>query len=286
MQDDDLIIVEGEPKIVTDIRQKILTSFKDLQFEPGPHKYFLYGKELPSVSNVAHQFKEEQDFNKIAENYTINNGFTAQYWLDKWKFNNLKATTTGTCVHEYGESLGWLRNGHPEFITEENKVKYVEEKGWLIPTRPKEEAILKFYDEFPKNLHFVLAETKVYANRTENTEYMVTNPYAGTFDLLGYYDDPNNKENSGLVILDWKTNKALMDDYSRSFNKMLLEPFQDLYDEPLSLYTLQLSLYALCLRNIGYDIKGLRIIWLKEDKTYELIKLRDLSKEKWFIQAF
>ena len=286
MQDENLIVVKGEPKIVTEIRTKILNSFKDLEFEPGPHKYFLHGEELPSVSNVAHQFKFEQDFNIIAQNYAEKNGFTAQYWLDKWKFNNLRATTTGTCVHEYGESLGWLRNGHPEFITEENKVKYVEEKGWLIPTRPKEEAILKFYDEFPQYLHFVLAETKVYANREENEKYMVSTPYAGTFDLLGYYDHPIDKSQSGLVILDWKTNKALEDDFSRCHNKMLLEPFQDLYDEPLSLYTLQLSLYALCLRNIGFDIKGLRVIWLKEDKTYELIKLRDLSTEDWFIKAF
>lgn len=286
MQDEDLIVVKGEPEIVTDIRQKILFNYRDLIFEPGPHKYFLHGEELPSVTTVAHHFQRETDFNIVAENYAKTNGYDAQYWLDKWKFNNLRATTTGTCVHEYGESLGWLRNGHPEFITEENKVKYIPEKGWLIPTRPKEEAILKFYDEFPKDLHFVLAETKVYSNRGDCKEYEVTNPYAGTFDLLGYYQHPTDNSKSGLIILDWKTNKALEDDYSRMYNKMLLEPFQDFYDENLSIYTIQLSMYALCLRNIGLNVIGNRLIWLKEDKTYELIKLRDLSKETWFREAF
>lgn len=284
MVKDEILTVPGEPKIVTEIRNKILTEFKDLSFEPGPHKYYLNEKELPSVSHVTHMFKEEQDFNVIAKNYAKNHGETQQYWLDKWKFNNLRATTTGTCVHEYGESLGWLRNGHPELITEENKVKYIEEKGWLIPTRPKEEAILKFYDGFPENLHFVLAETMVYSNKGEASN--VTNQFAGTFDLLTYYDDPVDKSKSGLVIMDWKTNKSLEDDFARSYGRMLLPPFNDMYDENLSIYTLQLSLYSLCLRGIGFDIKGCRVIWLKDDRTYELIKINDLSKEDWFRKAF
>ena len=278
------IIVPGEPQIVTDIREKILTEFKDLRFDAEPHKYYLNGVELPSVSAVTHRFKEEKDFNIIAENYARNHGETQQYWLDAWKFNNLKATMTGTCVHEYGESLGWLRNGHPEFITEENKVKYIKEKGWLIPTRPKEEAILKFYNEFPENLHFVLAETMVYSNKGEASNVMTQ--FAGTFDLLGYYQHPKDDSKSGLIVLDWKTNKALEDDYSRNFDRMLLPPFDNMYDESLSLYTIQLSLYTMCLRGIGLDVKACRLIWLKEDGTYEIVKVRDLSREDWFRKAF
>jgi hypothetical protein len=280
------LTVEGEPKIVAEIREKILSSFKDLTFDEKPHKYFLNGAELPSVSSVIHRFQEQTDFNEVAVGYAKKNGYTPQYWLDKWKFNNLIATTTGSRVHEFGESVGWLRNGHPELITEHNKCNYDEERGWLIPTRPKEEAVLKFYDEFPKNLHFVLAETMVYANKTDDEKYRVVNQFAGTFDLLAYYQDPEDDEKSGLVILDWKTNKSLLDDYSRNNDKRLLPPFQYMYDENLSIYTLQLSLYALCLRNIGLDIKACRLIWLKEDGTYELVKIRDLSKEEWFIKTF
>ena len=278
------IVIKGEPKIVTEIRQKILTEFNDLTFDPIPHKYYIGDKCLPSVSQVVHQFEEETDFDIVAEKYAVKHGYDAQYWLDKWKFNNLKATTKGTSIHEYGESLGWLRNGHPEFITEENKVKYVEEKGWLIPTRNKEEAILKFYDEFPQNLHFVLAETKVYSNKSEIST--VNTQFAGTFDLLCYYQHPKDDSKSGLVILDWKTNKSLYNDYNSEHGKHLLTPFGDMIDEPLSLYTLQLSLYALCLRGIGLNVIGNRIIWLKEDCNYELIKTNDLSTEEWFRKVF
>ena len=142
------IKVEGEPKEVTKIRNKILKEFNDLIFIEEGHKYFLNGEQLPSVSEVTHHFCAYPfDSEERAVAYAEKNGETPQYWLDKWRFTNLKATTTGTLVHSYGESLGWLRAGHPEFITDENKCKYIKEKNWLIPTRPKEEAVLKFWDE-------------------------------------------------------------------------------------------------------------------------------------------
>lgn len=199
------IIVEGEPKEVTKIRNKILKEFSDLEFIEDGHKYFLNGKQLPSVSEVTHRFKVEEDFNIIAERYAEKHGETPQYWLDKWKFNNLRATTTGTLVHAYGESLGWLRNGHPELITPENQCKYIKDKDWLIPTRPKEEAVLKFWDEVFKdeNTYFVLAETKVYTGKNKLLTDLKED-YAGTFDLLWYYKHPTDDSKSGLIILDYK----------------------------------------------------------------------------------
>lgn len=274
------IIVDGEPKEVTKIRNKILKEFSDLEFIEDGHKYFLNGKQLPSVSQVTHKFKVEEDFNIVAESYAEKHGETAQYWLDKWKFNNLRATTTGTLVHAYGESLGWLRNGHPEFITPENKCKYIEDKNWLIPTRPKEEAVLKFWDEVFKdeNTYFVLAETKVYTGKNKKLTNLKED-YAGTFDLLWYYDHPTDKDKSGLIILDYKTNGSLKNDFSRGMGKRFIEPFDELYDEALSSYKLQLSAYQMPLEDIGLKVIGRRIIWLKDDGTYELIPIEDYTSK-------
>ena len=280
-----LIKVDGEPKEVTDIRNKILTEFKDLKFIEDGHKYFLNGQQLPSVSEVTHQFCANPFDDKAqAIAYAEKHGETPEYWLDKWKFTNLKATTSGTLVHAYGESLGWLRNGHPELITEENKCKYIKDKGWLIPTRPKEEAIMKFYDELHSNLHFVLAETKVYTNKSDVSK--VNNPFCGTFDLLMWYDHPTDSSKSGLVVLDWKTNRELKNNFSREHGRFLLPPFGELYEEPLSYCTLQLNLYSLCLAGIGLPPIGARVIWLKDDGTYELIPINLLYKEEWFKNAF
>ena len=267
------IKVDGEPKEVTKIRNKILKEFNDLVFIEEGHKYYLNGGQLPSVSEVTHHFCATP-FNDVeqAERYAEKNGETAQYWLDKWKFTNLKATTSGTLVHEYGESLGWLKNGHPERITDSCKPKYINDKGWLIPTRPKEEAVLKFYDELNENLHFVLAETKVYTGKNLQLTNLKQN-YCGTFDILFYYKDPNDDANSGLCIFDFKTNKELKKEFSREYGKFLLPPFGDMWEEPLSYYTLQLSCYQIPLEDIGLKIIARRIVWLKDDGSYELIPL-------------
>lgn len=279
------IIIKGEPKEVTEIRKKIIAEFNDLEFDEGPHKYHLNGIEIPSVTTITHKFCKYpfNDWEK-AEAYAKKNGETAEYWIDQWRFNSLKATTSGTLTHEYAEALGWLRNGHPELITESCKPKYVEEKGWLIPTRPKEEAALKFYDEINKDLHFVLAETKVYSNKSEAST--VNQQFCGTFDLLMYYKHPTDDSKSGLVVMDWKTNKELKKEYSREHDKMLLEPFNNLWEEPLSYYILQLNLYSLCLSGIGLNPIGLRIIWLKDDGTYDLIPVEKLYDQDWFRKCF
>lgn len=274
------IIVEGEPKEVTDIRNKILKEFKDLQFIEDGHKYYLNGQQLPSVSEVTHKFCQYPfDSEERAAAYAEKHGETAQYWLDQWKFKNLKATTTGTLVHAYGESLGWLRARHPEFITEENKCKYIKEKNWLIPTRPKEEAVLKFWDETfsNENTYFVLAETKVYTGKNKKLTNLKQD-YAGTFDLLWYYKHPTDDSKSGLIILDYKTNGSLTNDFNRGANRYFAEPFGDLYDEALSSYKLQLSAYQLPLEDIGLKVIGRRIIWLKDDGNYELIPIDDYTE--------
>lgn len=278
--------IEGEPVEVTEIREKILSEFKDLTFVEEGHKYYLNGKELPSVSGITHKFCQYPFHEREqAEAYALKNGETPEYWLDKWKYNNLRATTTGTQVHSFLESYGWMKNGHPELITEDHKYQYIKDKNWLIPTRPKEEAGIKFFDELHKDLHFVLAETKVYSNKSEASN--VSQQYCGTFDLLMYYKNPDDDSKSGLVIMDWKTNAELRKEYSRTHGKMLLPPFDGkYYEEPLSYYVLQLNLYALCLHGIGLSPVGLRVIWLKPDGTYELIPVEQMYHTEQFKSLF
>lgn len=266
------IVVPGEPKEVTEIREKILKSFTGLVFIDEGHKYFLGDTELSSVSSIASKY--EHEFDEVAQSirYAEKHGETPEYWRDQWKFTNLKATVTGTQVHSYAESLAWLQIGHPENITDDNKYKYIEDKGWLIPTRHKEEAALKFWKEFPENMHVVLPETRVY-NIGETIKY------AGTFDLLVYYENKNKPEKSGLMILDWKTNADIYKDYSRMNNKMMYPPFDKMYDEPFGGYTLQLTLYNLALEKIGLKVIGRRIVWLKDDGTFEIVPVDYLKKE-------
>ena len=269
-----MFVVNNEPKEVTEIRATILDKFKDLIFEEGPHVYYLSNDKshtFKSVTTRLGDFENEFNVDEIAERYALKHGETKEYWIDEWKFKNLVATTTGSMVHEYGESLGNMLNGNYLGITEANKAKFIKDKNWLIPTRPKEKAILSFFQDLNENLHFVLAEAKMY------TECLKEN-LAGTADILFYYKDPKDDSKSGLCIFDYKTNAEITKSFSRENGKMLLPPFDDYYDEPKSIYTLQLSTYSIPLQDLGFNIIARRLVWLKDDGTYEIIPLKDESK--------
>ena len=60
---------------------------------------------------------------------------------------------------------------------------------------------------------------------------------------------------------------------------MLLPPFDDLYDESLGLYTLQLSCYQIPLEDIGLKVIGRRIVHLHDDGEYELVKIPDVTEK-------
>lgn len=265
-----------EPSFITRDRQLILDTFKDLVFVEEGHKYYRNGQLLPSVSEVTHKFKPEFDVEKTAKKYSEKHGRTPEYWMDQWKFTNLKATTTGTLVHEYGEGMFWLRLGRPDKLPESVRTKYIQDKGWLIPTRPKEDAVLKFHKEMSQFDYPVLAETKVYNNFNPKAAPMRTS-YCGTFDILYYRDNQIDPKSSGYIIKDYKTNRELYSDFSRSHGKMCLAPFGELPDEAFSMYTLQLSCYQIPLEDLGLNIVGREIIWLRDTGEYEVIPVPDVT---------
>lgn len=263
-----------------EIRNEILTKFKGLTFIEIGHKYFLNGKEMECVSNVAHRFQEHLDTRKLAtETYerNFNNpnskyyGMTINEIIESWKKISNDSCTHGTETHEFGESAFYYMIGQYDRILPNFKDRLTEDGGFKALS-PKEEAIVKFYEDIPTCIVPILAETKVFV------EYDKTG-YAGTFDILFYYDaELNGKalEDSGLMIMDWKTNKDL---YKNFKEQKLLPPFDGLLDMPLSTYKLQLSLYENALYNIGLKVVGRRILWLKPDSDYEKINLESYRKE-------
>lgn len=268
------------------IRNKIINSFSDLEFEEGPHKYYLCRgekrTELDCVSNVTHLFKEHFDSEQKAYETYLNHydnvmskyyQMTPEMILTEWKRISNEACTTGSNRHNFGESVFWWMVGEydkivPDFVDrfkiDENGERYVE------AMYPKEEAILEFWNDLPIAFMPILAENKVYIL---NERYN----YAGTFDIAYYYDpsiDGGNKDNEGVAIFDYKTNGDL---YKNFAGKTLLPPFDGLLDMSVNIYKLQLAAYQLCLENIGLKIIARRLIWLKPDCTYEKVPLEKLS---------
>lgn len=271
-------VIPGEPSVVTGVRRMVLREFEDLEFYDEGHRYVLHGRSLPSVSNVAHRFiRVPFDEQKQAARYAERHGETPEYWIQQWRQNSFRATTLGTKTHAYGESLGYLRAGMPERICPSILAQYLPQYNYLAPLHPKEEAVLKFMNEMPGSMHLVLNEAMVYSGKNPCQERNLKEQIAGTFDML-YYNDGSDGQPEGFVILDYKTNSNLQNDYNRKFGRVLREPFADMTEEDLSLYTIQLSLYALMLQDIGIPIIDRRIIWLKECE-YEVVPLQDLTEK-------
>ena len=267
-----------EPPEVKAIRENIKNSFRRLEFQEGPHKYYVHNDdgtitELPSVSAMTHQFKPEFDTEYQAEAYALKHDMEKETVLRMWEENNVRATNNGTSTHLYGEAYMHFFMGHPENISPIIQPQY--EKGYLIPYSTKQDAVLQFYEDLflVDNVYPVMPEAQVYMGI--NPDYNDIIPYAGTFDMLFTYKAADGKWK--LLLYDWKTNKALFKDYSRSFGKMALEPFNELYDEDYSYYILQLSCYSLCLMQLGYEIADRKIIWLKEDGTYDKVSVPDYT---------
>ena len=59
---------------------------------------------------------------------------------------------------------------------------------------------------------------------------------------------------------------------------LLSSPFADMTEEDLSLYTIQLSLYALMLEDIGIPIISRCLIWLK-DGDYQVVPVKSVTEE-------
>ena len=257
-----------------EIREQINKSFTGLTFIEEGHKYFLNNKEMTCVSNVAHLFQTHIDTEKLAtETYlrNFNNTKSKYYQMSKedivnsWKKISDDSCSHGTSIHEFGESCFYYMTGQYDKILPNFKDRLTEDGGFKA-IHPKEESIVKFYEEIPRCIIPILAEAKVFVEYEREG-------YAGTFDILFYYDaelDGKPLKNSGLVVMDWKTNKDL---YKNFKEQKLLPPFEGLLDMPLSVYKLQLSLYENALHKIGLKVIARRILWLKPDGSYEKINL-------------
>lgn len=125
----------------------------------------------------------------------------------------------------------------------------------------------------------MLNETKVYSGKNPDADKNLKELICGTFDMLYYYDGDRDPSKAGFVILDYKTNACLTNDYNRKFHKTLLPPFDDMVEEDLSLYTIQLRLYALMLEDIGVSVIDRKIVWLNNEGDYEIIPVNDVSNK-------
>jgi hypothetical protein len=94
---------------------------------------------------------------------------------------------------------------------------------------------------------------------------------AGTLDILFFL-------NNLFYIGDWKTNKKFTTDADPEGRKQKMNyPFEDLWDNSLNAYSIQLSLYRLILKEeADFDTHGGFLVWIGPKEKPELHKIVDL----------
>lgn len=202
----------------------------DISFRAEDHSYTdSKGRGYTSVTTVLKGFKQPFDSAFWANKKAKERGVTPDVILDEWAANAKRSTDHGTRIHK----------GIEDFL---NGVY-----DWSV--NPLSEAYVRF-----------LATHELPADYYVN-EFILCDPeslIAGTADFIVF--NPDTKE---FLIMDWKTNKEIR--RTNNYNQKMLGCLDCLPDCELSVYTMQLNIYANMLEMRGWTCRGLELVHLKDD---------------------
>jgi hypothetical protein len=253
-------------EIAKEIRQVISERQKQLGlvFEEERHIYTMNGKsDWPSVSKVLKKFYKAFPTEEAAYNKAGGDPEKQQQLIEEWAAAGQYSTNLGSRVHFVLEEEAIKRNGS---YKEVRKPIFDCDLTQLMKSDKMIVAGKKYLD--------LLEQRQV---ELLDTEMVLGDP------TLGYTGQPDkvwltiNKtgDEFGLLITDWKTNKPKnfqVNDYTES----MYEPFQDLPNNALGHYFVQLPLYGKLLLEMlkgskfeNIKIYGCIIAHLRDDTQFE-----------------
>ena len=219
----------------------------DFIFDPKLHRYTYHGEQFISVTKYIQQFHKPFESDYWSKKKAEDAGVPQEWILNEWKKLNDYANEVGTDTHQ------WIEDYF-------NKI-------WKpLPSNPDLiHRINKFNKIFSKHLHKlepVKFEVRVFSKKWK---------IAGMIDALFLYK-------GRIFIIDYKTNKTSTTDENIKFKEKLLEPFDDYYKSHLSEYSIQISLYALILKEWGFDVAGGYLVHIgPDDDEAKMYKCLDMT---------
>lgn len=202
-----------------------------------------------SVTGFISQFKEKFDSEKVAAMVAKKKGVSKQSILNEWKGISDTAMDLGTIVHKWIED--YYNGSNPPMPTDHVVLERVE-------------SFLKLHEEKLHKFSPIKQEFRLFSRKWG---------LAGTMDALF-------KLGEDYYVGDWKTNKKFTTDVDMEGNryaKKLLYPFEDLWDNSVNGYSIQLSLYRLIMQEeAGFETKGAFLCWIGPSGKPQLHKTVDL----------
>lgn len=245
----------------------------DLTFIEEDHKYFMKNKDgeirsdFPSVSKVMKLFYDEFPTDEAAEKKAKGDPVKKQQLIEEWAAAGTYSTNMGSRVH---------------YFLEQNTISlfgdYKEVRQPIFDCDFTQ--ILKGDSMISAGKNYL----KLMIDRGAellDTEIVLGDPdlgYTGQPDKVWLIPNKNGDE-IGLVITDWKTNKKKNFEENQ-FTKRMKFPFNDLPNNALGHYFIQLPLYGkLILKMLeGTKYENIRIyggivVLLKDDGDYEEFRI-------------
>lgn len=243
--------------------KKELEVFNKFEFFEDGHYYKCNGKDIGiSATRLIEQYSNPFDQQGIAEKVALRDGKDVSEVLAEWKLKNELACEKGHFAHEFAQSL-WSGA-----IYQENIKRGLETTK--IPLESIKQQAKNFYNDFKDKFTHIQDEQLVGSEE---------------YDIASAVDDLFLDNDGRVWLIDYKTNSILKgyndDEKNRRYTKKMLIPLQNLKDDSIHHYYIQLSIYKYLIeRYTNIKIYKLMIVYMSENiENYELIDVPYLKNE-------
>jgi len=203
----------------------ILDNDPKFKFDPDSHTYTYDDIKYESVTRFIQRFHDPFDEQYWADYKANQIGVTKEEILQEWKTKNDRSNFIGHSIHT------WIEN-------------YYNQQWQALPKDPDLiDRINKFNKIVSTHLHKLTPikfEVRVFSKKWK---------ISGMIDALFLY--------KGKVhIVDYKTNKKFTTDQDCKYGEMLRSPFDGFLKNHLNEYSIQISMYALLLKEYDIEVEG------------------------------
>ena len=240
-----------------------LKVFNKFTFFEEDHHYECNGKRVGiSVTRLIEEYSNPFDQQAIAEKVALRDNKSVSEVLEEWEYKNKFACEKGSTCHEYAQSI-WsgeeynelLFDGSIEYLTAVNKIQ---------------SQAMNFWKDFKDKFTHIQDEQLVGSEE---------------YNICSAVDHLFLDKNGNVWLIDYKTNSILKgyndDEKNRRYTKKMLIPLQNIKDDSLNHYYLQLSIYKYLIEKYtNIKIYKTIIVYMSENiENYELIETPYLIKE-------
>lgn len=246
-----------------EVKKELQKVFGNIEFFEDTHTYEINGKKVGiSATRLIEEYSQPFEKDLIAQKVAVRDNKEVYEVLEEWEAKNRFACDKGHICHEYAQKLWAGTFTLEEDLQASDTLKNACER---IFRQAKE-----FFDNFKGFFTHIQYEQLVGSEE---------------YDIASAVDHLFLDEKGRIWLIDYKTNSILKgyndDEKNRRYTKNMKVPLQEIKDDALHHYYLQLSLYKYLIEKYTkLTIYKCLIVYMSENiEKYECIEVPYLEKE-------